>query len=177
VGAAGTSRVAGPACSSTSTSTSTRGRYDYDTQHPAIARAVIAAGPYRAGARCYGVLCRTGHYWRYLTLARLGTRPFLALSLLAQGFWAHRVAFSKAEALLAVALPACVPQIQTRREVLGPIPGMRVDTPGAEAGTQPCQEQSTTQHMPGALGGLGQGPSSACANVRGQGASAVAGAG
>jgi dolichyl-phosphate-mannose--protein O-mannosyl transferase len=100
-----------------------RGRYDYDTQHPPIARALIALGPYLAGARSYGtpgpdgvqegidVLYGTGHYWLYLTLACLGVLPFLALLLVAQWLWARRLASSEGEALLAVLLLASVPPV------------------------------------------------------------------
>ena len=100
-----------------------RGHYDYDTQHPPIARALIALGPYLAGARSYGtpppdgvpegthILYDTGHYRLYLTLARLGVLPFLALLLFAVWLWARRLARSDAEALLAVILLASVPPI------------------------------------------------------------------
>jgi 4-amino-4-deoxy-L-arabinose transferase-like glycosyltransferase len=100
-----------------------RGRYDYDTQHPPIARIVIATGPYLAGARSSGtpgpdgvregvdILYGTGHYWLYLTLARLGTLPFMALLLGAQWLWARRLGFSENESLLAVLLLASVPPV------------------------------------------------------------------
>jgi 4-amino-4-deoxy-L-arabinose transferase-like glycosyltransferase len=100
-----------------------RGRYEYDTQHPPIARVLIALGPYLAGAHSYGtpppdgvqegidILYGTGHYWLYLTLARMGTLPFLALLLFAQWLWARRVLASDTEALLAVVLLACVPPV------------------------------------------------------------------
>src|SRR5215471_4691341 len=67
-----------------------RGRYEYDTEHPPIVRALIALGPYLAGAHSFGtpppdgtqegidILYSGGHYDLYLTLARLGTLPFLA---------------------------------------------------------------------------------------------------
>jgi 4-amino-4-deoxy-L-arabinose transferase-like glycosyltransferase len=100
-----------------------RGRYDYDTQHPPIARVLIALGPYLAGARSFGspppdgvpegihVLYDAGRYRLYLALARLGVLPFLALLLLAAWLWARRIASSDAEALLAVVLLAAVPPI------------------------------------------------------------------
>ena len=31
-----------------------RGRYEYDTEHPPVARILMAFGPYMAGARSYG---------------------------------------------------------------------------------------------------------------------------
>lgn len=100
-----------------------RGHYDYDTEHPPIARVLIALGPYLAGARSYGtpgpdgvregidILYGSGHYWLYLTLARLGTLPFLAMLLGAQWLWARRLCASEGEALLAVGLLASVPPI------------------------------------------------------------------
>lgn len=100
-----------------------RGRYEYDTEHPPIARVLIALGPYLAGARSYGtpppdgvqegidILYGTGHYDLYLTLARLGTLPFFALLLFAAWLWARRVADSDHEALLAVLLLASVPPV------------------------------------------------------------------
>src|ERR1700749_606173 len=78
-----------------------RGKYEYDTEHPPIARALIALGPYLAGARSFGtpppdgvqegidILYAGGHYDRTLTLARLGTLPFLAVLLLSMWLWAR----------------------------------------------------------------------------------------
>jgi 4-amino-4-deoxy-L-arabinose transferase-like glycosyltransferase len=100
-----------------------RGHYDYDTQHPPIARVCIALGPYLAGARSFGtpppdgvpegihVLYDTGHYSLYLTLARLGVLPFLALLLFATWLWARPIASSDAAALLVVILLASAPPI------------------------------------------------------------------
>jgi hypothetical protein len=114
-----------------------RGRYEYDIEHPPLARALIAMGPYLAGARSYGtappdgvqegidILYGGGHYNLYLTLARLGTLPFLALLLLAAWLWARRVANSEGEALLAVLMLASVPPI------LGHAALATLDVPGA----------------------------------------------
>ncbi|HEY4212677.1 MAG TPA: phospholipid carrier-dependent glycosyltransferase [Steroidobacteraceae bacterium] len=100
-----------------------RGRYEYDTQHPPFARILIALGPYLAGARSYGtpppvgvqegidILYNTGHYDLYLTLARLGALPFLALLLWSTWLWARRLARTQWEALLAVALVASTPPV------------------------------------------------------------------
>jgi Dolichyl-phosphate-mannose-protein mannosyltransferase len=114
-----------------------RGRYEYDIEHPPLARALIAIGPYLAGARSYGtappdgvqegidILYGTGHYDLYLTLARLGALPFLALLLFAAWLWARRVARSDGEALLAVLMLASVPPI------LGHAALATLDVPGA----------------------------------------------
>jgi 4-amino-4-deoxy-L-arabinose transferase-like glycosyltransferase len=100
-----------------------RGKYEYDTEHPPIARALIALGPYLAGSHSYGtpppdgtqegvdILYEGGHYDRTLTLARLGTLPFLAVLLLAMWLWARQIAVSQEEALLGVLLLASVPPI------------------------------------------------------------------
>jgi len=77
------------------------GEYPYDVQHPPLARLAMAIGPYLAGARPYGnagpsgeqegrdILYRSGHYDTYLTLARVGMLPFLALLILATWLWAR----------------------------------------------------------------------------------------
>jgi Dolichyl-phosphate-mannose-protein mannosyltransferase len=100
-----------------------KGRYEYDTEHPPIVRIFMALGPYLAGARSFGtpppdgvlegvdILYSGGHYELYLTLARLGTLPFLALLLYSTWLWARRVSTSAGEALLAVLLTAAVPPI------------------------------------------------------------------
>jgi hypothetical protein len=114
-----------------------RGQYEYDTEHPPLARVLIALGPFLAGAHSYGtpppdgvqegidILYGTNHYELYLTLARLGALPFLALFLLAVWLWARRVAMSDGEALLCVVLLASVPP------VLGHAALATLDVPGA----------------------------------------------
>jgi Dolichyl-phosphate-mannose-protein mannosyltransferase len=84
---------------------------------------LIAAGPRLAGAHAYGtappngtpegldILYAGGHYWRTLTLARLGALPFLALLLLGTWLWARRLLASEPAALLAVLLLASVPAV------------------------------------------------------------------
>jgi hypothetical protein len=100
-----------------------RGKYEYDTEHPPAGRVLLALGPYLAGARSFGtappdgtregvdILYSGGHYWRYLTLARLGTLPFLVLLLFATWLWARRLLASQSAALLAVALLVSVPPV------------------------------------------------------------------
>jgi 4-amino-4-deoxy-L-arabinose transferase-like glycosyltransferase len=100
-----------------------RGKYEYDTEHPPIARVLIALGPFLAGAHSFGtpppdgtqegvdILYDGGHYDRTLMLARLGALPFLTVLLLAMWLWARRVMASNGEALLAVLLLATVPPI------------------------------------------------------------------
>lgn len=100
-----------------------RGLYEYDTEHPPIARVAIALGPYLAGAHSFGtsppdgtwegrdILYSGGHYRRFLTLARLGTLPFLVLLLLATWLWSGRLFERSLERLLAVALLVSVPAV------------------------------------------------------------------
>jgi len=100
-----------------------RGRYEYDTEHPPIARVLMALGPWLAGAHSFGtpppdgvqegkdILYAGGHYQRTLTLARLGVLPFLIVLLVAMWLWARQVARTEGEALLAVGLLASVPPV------------------------------------------------------------------
>ena len=100
-----------------------KGRYEYDTEHPPMVRILMALGPYLAGARSFGtpppdgvlegteILYSGGHYKLYLTLARLGTLPFLALLLYSVWLWGRRSGISPGFALLAVLLTASVPPV------------------------------------------------------------------
>jgi len=100
-----------------------RGYYEYDTEHPPIGRVVLALGPYLAGAHSYGtpppsgvtegedILYRDGKYDLYLTLARAGALPFLALLLLVTWLWARRLLAGEGAALLAVILLLSVPPV------------------------------------------------------------------
>jgi Dolichyl-phosphate-mannose-protein mannosyltransferase len=100
-----------------------RGQYQYDTEHPPLGRILLALPPYLAGAHSYGtappdgtregvdILYAGGHYWRTLTLARLGTLGFLPLLLFVTWLWARRLFATPAAALLAVALLISVPAV------------------------------------------------------------------
>jgi len=100
-----------------------RGYYEYDTEHPPIGRVVLALGPWLAGAHSYGtpppsgvtegedILYRDGKYDLYLTLARAGALPFLALLLLVTWLWARRMLAGEGAALLAVILLLSVPPV------------------------------------------------------------------
>jgi len=99
-----------------------RGHYDFDIQHPPLARLLLALGPYLAGARSQGypppdgrpeglaILYGSGHYDLYLSLARAGTLPFLALLLACTWLFARR-ALGSPGALLAVLLVAATPPV------------------------------------------------------------------
>jgi hypothetical protein len=100
-----------------------RGKYEYDTEHPPLGRVLIALGPWLAGAHSFGtpppdgtregidILYSGGHYWRTLTLARLGAMPFLALLFIATWLWARRIFDTAAVALLPVVLLVAVPPV------------------------------------------------------------------
>ncbi|MGP8033016.1 MAG: phospholipid carrier-dependent glycosyltransferase [Steroidobacteraceae bacterium] len=100
-----------------------RGYYEYDTEHPPIGRVVLALGPYLAGAHSFGtpppsgvtegedILYRDGKYDLYLTLARAGALPFLALLLFVTWLWARRMHSGEGAALLAVVLLVSVPPV------------------------------------------------------------------
>jgi 4-amino-4-deoxy-L-arabinose transferase-like glycosyltransferase len=102
-----------------------RGIYEYDTEHPPLGRVVMALGPYLAGARSFDtpgpegvregvdILYSGGgeHYSLYLTLARLGMLPFLALLLFVTWLWGRALFAREGTALLTVVLLASVPPV------------------------------------------------------------------
>lgn len=100
-----------------------RGKYEFDTEHPPLARVLIALGPRLAGSHSFGtpppqgrqegvdILYDGGQYDRTLMLARLGALPFLPVLLIAMWLWARRVMDSERVALLAVLLLICIPPI------------------------------------------------------------------
>jgi hypothetical protein len=102
--------------------------YSYELQHPPLARIAVALGPYLKGLRSEErldsvrgttmvifndgnrILYSDGRYWTNLTLARLGTIPFLVLTMLVTYWWGKQY-FSIATGLWAVAFVACCPPI------------------------------------------------------------------
>ena len=94
--------------------------YLYEPQHPPLARAMAALGPYLDGARLLdapnmilegvAVLYDGGHTGRTLTLARLGTLPFFTLACLVVYFWARRY-FGAAVAVVATGLFTLLPSV------------------------------------------------------------------
>jgi hypothetical protein len=100
-----------------------RGKYEFDTEHPPLARALIALGPRLAGSHSFGtpppdgtqegvdILYDGGHYDRTLALARSGALLFLPVLLFAMWLWGRQVLESEGTALMAVLLLACVPPI------------------------------------------------------------------
>jgi 4-amino-4-deoxy-L-arabinose transferase-like glycosyltransferase len=94
--------------------------YLYEPQHPPLARAMAALGPYLGGARLLdapnmilegvAVLYDGGHTGRTLTLARLGILPFFTLACLVVYFWARRY-FGNPVAVVATGLFTLLPSV------------------------------------------------------------------
>ena len=94
--------------------------YRYESQHPPLARAMAALGPYLDGARPVGepnpewegdaILCHSGHPGRTLFLARLGVLPFFLLACFVVYFWA-RHHFGNLAAVLATGLFTLLPPV------------------------------------------------------------------
>jgi hypothetical protein len=94
--------------------------YVYEPQHPPLARAMCALGPYLDGRRLLdapnmilegvAVLYDGGHTGRTLTLARLGTLPFFILACLVVYFWARRY-FGGLVAVVATGLFTLLPPV------------------------------------------------------------------
>jgi hypothetical protein len=94
--------------------------YLYEPQHPPLARAMAALGPYLGGARLLdapnmilegvAVLYYGGHTERTLTLARLGILPFFTLACLVVYFWARRY-FGNPVAVVAIGLFPLLPSV------------------------------------------------------------------
>jgi 4-amino-4-deoxy-L-arabinose transferase-like glycosyltransferase len=97
-----------------------KGTYTYEMQHPPLARAVLALGPYLRGLRSfslpnptyegYAILYSVGSYSSNLASARSGNLPFLALGCFAVFLWARRW-FGGAAAIWAVLLFVSLPPI------------------------------------------------------------------
>ncbi len=94
--------------------------YIYDIQHPPVARLAMALGPWLAGAHAFdepgpsgeqsgrNLLYKTGHYQLYLTLARIGMLPFLAVLLWSTWAWArhsHGTSTAALATLLLISTP------------------------------------------------------------------------
>jgi 4-amino-4-deoxy-L-arabinose transferase-like glycosyltransferase len=94
--------------------------YSYEPQHPPLARAMAALGPYLDGARPQGVpvfsqegvavLYRDGHPERVLRLMRLGILPFFFLASLVVYWWAKHH-FGGPVAVIATGLFTALPPV------------------------------------------------------------------
>ena len=94
--------------------------YRYETQHPPLARAMIALGPYLAGVRPLGgperntegraVILRSRRPERTLSLMRLGVLPFYWMAIWAIFLWSRHY-FGAAVAVVAVAVFSLLPPV------------------------------------------------------------------
>ena len=94
--------------------------YTYDPKHTPIARISIALLPYLDGVRGYGnpsfwqegvlELSTGGHYWRNLTLARVGVLPYFVLATIVIFIWTRRV-YDSVTALLAAGIFTMLPVV------------------------------------------------------------------
>lgn len=97
-----------------------KGVYRIETKHAPLARISVAFLPYLSGLRSpaefsnwmetYPILSADGHYWRNLTLARIGTLPYFIIATLVVFFWAKRL-FGPPAGLLAAAIFTMLPPI------------------------------------------------------------------
>jgi hypothetical protein len=97
-----------------------QGAYTYDPKHTPIARMSIALLPYLDGLRGYGdssywqegvrLLSSEGHYWRNLTLARVGILPYFVLATVMVYLWARRV-YGIGTAVLAAGIFTLLPVV------------------------------------------------------------------
>jgi len=96
------------------------GTYTYDIKHTPLARLSIALLPHLDGLRSFGNssywqegvldLSTGGHYWRNLTLARLGVLPFFVLAVVMIFVWMKRL-HGSASALIAVGIFTLQPMV------------------------------------------------------------------
>ncbi len=107
-----------------------KGTYSMEPQHPPLPRVMSALGPYLAGLRLpkvgyvggnkadgadfYGagnqILAARGQYWHNLTLARMGTLPFLVLAAWVTFLWARSL-LGEWGGVLAVFLLSALPVV------------------------------------------------------------------
>ena len=96
-----------------------KGTYTLETKHTPLARVSVALGPYLAGVRgtgatvwyeTYPILSENGHYWRNLTLGRIGVLPYFIIATVVVFLWTKRL-YGTAAALLATAVFTQLPVI------------------------------------------------------------------
>ena len=97
-----------------------QGEYTYETQHPPLARALFAAGPFLRGVpyvesgwlveQGNAILYHGDRYSSILAAARAGNIPFVVLAFIAVAFWSWRL-FGPAGSILAVVLTLTLPPL------------------------------------------------------------------
>jgi len=103
-----------------------KGVYTIETKHTPLARISVAALPYLAGLRApeqfrswaetYPILSADGHYWRNLTLARIGVLPYFVITTLVAFFWTKRL-YGAPAGLLAAAVLTFLPTMLAHSSV------------------------------------------------------------
>src|SRR5215469_11530665 len=103
-----------------------KGVYTIETKHTPLARISIAFLPYLAGVRevghpkdwteTYPILSADGHYWRNLTLARIGVLPFFVIVTLVTFFWTKRL-YGPPAGLLAAGILTFLPTMLAHSSV------------------------------------------------------------
>ena len=97
-----------------------KGVYTIETKHTPLARISVAFLPYLSGLRApaqfhtweqtYPILSADGHYWRNLTLARIGVLPYFIIATLVLFFWTKRL-YGAPAGLLAAAILTFLPMM------------------------------------------------------------------
>ncbi len=97
-----------------------KGTYTIEAKHTPLARISVAFLPYMAGLRAperfttwqdtYPILSADGHYWRNLTLARIGILPYFVICTLVVFFWTKRL-YGPPAALMAAGVFTMIPTI------------------------------------------------------------------
>src|SRR5271169_437925 len=97
-----------------------KGTYTIEAKHTPLARISIAFLPYMAGLRApeqftkwedtYPILSADGHYWRNLTLARIGVLPYFVICALVVFFWTKRL-YGPVAGLVAAGIFTMLPTI------------------------------------------------------------------
>ncbi len=97
-----------------------KGTYTIEAKHTPLARISVAFLPYMAGLRApeqfakwqdtYPILSADGHYWRNLTLARIGVLPYFVICALVVFFWTKRL-YGPVTGLVAAGIFTMLPTI------------------------------------------------------------------
>jgi hypothetical protein len=97
-----------------------KGTYTIETKHTPLIRISVAFLPYMSGLRSpavfkdwrdtYPILSANGHYWRNLTLARIGVLPYFVICTIVVYLWTRRL-YGASAGLLAAAVFTFLPTI------------------------------------------------------------------
>ncbi len=103
-----------------------KGVYTIETKHAPLARISVAFLPYMSGLRApaefhnwmetYPILSADGHYWRNLTLARIGILPYFIIATVVVFLWTKHL-YGPPAGLLAAAIFTQLPTILAHSSV------------------------------------------------------------